>query len=67
MLSDINLMSQIIQIGQAKGAFSPTDMELIGKLYNKLSGILDKFKPDEPVPPQEKVDTIEEETADEIN
>ena len=66
MLSDVNLMSQIIQIGQAKGAFAPSDMEIIGKLYTKISNILSKFKPEENVPPEEKINTIEEET-EEIN
>ena len=65
MLSDINLMSQIIIIGQAKGVFAPSDMELIGKLFTKLTSILEKFKPTEQVPPPE-IEPIEEET-EEIN
>jgi len=64
-LFDINLMTQIINIGSQKGAFSPQDLEIIGKLYNKLDGILKKYKKEE-VPPKE-IEPITEENTDEIN
>tara|TARA_B100001094_G_scaffold248355_1_gene245397 strand:+ start:637 stop:858 length:222 start_codon:yes stop_codon:yes gene_type:complete len=65
-LSDINLMAQIINIASQKGAFSAQDLEIIGKLYNKLDGILKKFKKEEVQVPPKEMEPITEE-GEEIN
>jgi hypothetical protein len=40
-INDLNAMKLIIDVASSRGAFKPSEMELIGKTYTKLSAFLE--------------------------
>jgi len=41
-INDLNALRQIIEITNSRGSFKASEMEAVGKVYNKLARFLDQ-------------------------
>lgn len=41
-INDLNALRQIIEITNSRGSYKASEMEAVGKVYNKLSRFLDQ-------------------------
>jgi len=41
-INDLNALKQIIEVTNSRGSYKASEMEAVGKVYNKLSRFLDQ-------------------------
>lgn len=44
-INDLNALKQIIEVTNSRGSFKASEMEAVGKVYNKLARFLDQTTP----------------------
>ena len=59
-ISDLSALKQIVAVAQSRGAFKAEEMEIVGRVYNKLNAFLTSLAPE-----ADTEDTTEEETSSE--